>query len=288
MSPIRRHCARARRSHGFSLVELLVVIAIVSMLVGLLLPSLGRAREAARAGVCASNLRQRAAGLAAYTRDHAARAAPGAPDYRANRLRWHGSRARASEAFQPEGGSLSAYLADAGGASRRVRRCPTFAGVLARLEGAGLGFERSAGGYGYNNAYLGVELVPLAGPSWRVRTDRVGAKMARVEQPDATIAFGDAAFPESRAPDRIAEYSFVEPRFHPEHTGSARMDPSLHFRHGERRTMIAWADGHADARALTYSWSSGLYSPRADVLGLGWAGEQDTNGLFDYAPGEGW
>jgi prepilin-type processing-associated H-X9-DG protein len=250
-------------SAGFSLLELLVSVGIVVILVGVLLPGLSHAREQAKAACCRSNIRQLALANGLYSQESGGVYVPGAADFLSNLHRWHGERSSLYEPFVSARGPLVPYLGPEGA----IRVCPAF-------YPDSKGFEAGNGGYGYNNAYIGVQTpTNRRGRVIDVR-DLAGTVADRVKHPGETVMFTDSAFGDSG----LIEYSFAEPRFHPSY--GSRADPSIHFRH-TRTANVAWCDGHVSGERRTFTWSSGIYKGDPTRLGLGWFGETDDNRLFD-------
>lgn len=80
---ILNRIAKRPAATGFTLVELLVVISIIGILVAILLPAAGKAREAARRAECKNNLREFGTGMQIFMdRDPTNRLCTGAHDFR--------------------------------------------------------------------------------------------------------------------------------------------------------------------------------------------------------------
>ena len=58
------------RRKGFTLIELLVVIAVIALLMAIIMPALGKAKEYAQKIICRSNIRQQCLGIILYADDH--------------------------------------------------------------------------------------------------------------------------------------------------------------------------------------------------------------------------
>ncbi|MFN7374150.1 MAG: prepilin-type N-terminal cleavage/methylation domain-containing protein [bacterium] len=258
---------------AFTLIELLVVLALLSLLLTLLLPALTSARAAGQSTSCLSNLRQLAVALDAYALENRSYYAPGAPQISTlNRTRWFGSRPGPSGPFTPTGGPLSDYLAS----NQGVRRCPA-------LLTTSNGFERNAGGYGYNNAYVGTLRTrdPADPNRWPLTTDLTGSPQTRFANPAQTLSFADAALATTTG---IIEYSFIEPDQWPDYPGQSP-DPSIHFRHAPPRAPTCQAtflDGHATTLPLGRTTKTSIFGPSPAAANLGWPATDQPNARFDY------
>ena len=265
------------RRAGFTLIELLVVISILALLLGILLPALGSARETGRGAVCLSNLRQLVAANSAYAQDQSGYYVPAAPDiFTSNLLRWHGGRDSKSgdvdeQTFDPARGPLVDYLGHDG----EIRDCPSFEN---RLDHDAPGFERGNGGYGYNHAYIGGRR-DLFGTNPKSATHT--ARTDDVSSPTETVMFTDAAFYQFvTGSAKIIEYSFTEPPLveqFPKQQPSMWSAPSIHFRH-KANTHVAWIDGHVAGEIMEFT--NPQFEDFYTRMDFGWFGPE-SNEMFD-------
>ena len=65
-----RRTQRPARPAAFTLIELLVVVSLIVLLIAMLLPALGNARQVARTTICSSNMKQLSGAAVAYAQEY--------------------------------------------------------------------------------------------------------------------------------------------------------------------------------------------------------------------------
>mgnify|MGYP005844945039 CR=1 FL=1 len=134
---------------GFTLIELLVVISIIALLIALLLPALGAAREQSRTVACLSNLRQVHVGLQVYAGEQRDHAPPGDASMGNGYENWvsilvhRESIAYTVDRYANPAEKSAKYDDMSRSANRGVFRCPSDLGSVRRLDWVGADSARS-------------------------------------------------------------------------------------------------------------------------------------------------
>lgn len=278
------------KDRAFSLVELLVATGVIALLVGVLVPALSGGRRTAQATVCGSNLRELATVNMAYAAENGDGFVPAGTDIwdtGGGRFRWHGARDSAipgggSTRFKSARGPLARYLGEGG----EIKECP------ARVAfGDGVdAYEIGAGGYGYNQHYVGSRYWS-DGYFFQSPGAVRGTLTTEVRDPAGKVMFADAAMPQvNGGGPHYTEESFCYPPHFLSTDGRAEpgwglATPDTHFRH-LGRAQVAWCDGHVEGRPMDFTLDgTNVYGADSGAAGIGWFGPR-ANSLFD-APGRG-
>ncbi len=228
----RLKTVRKCKGQAFTLVELLVVVAIIALLISILLPSLGRAKEVTRRVMCLSNMRQMATAAHSYATvsddsfpiAYYFKVSPGlfvsyAWDFNSTKD-WGTGKTR-----------IEPGLLWCGAGVMEIQQCPSFRGAANWL-------EDPYTGYNYNTSYVG------HGSGESIVSP---VKTADVRNPAGCALFGDGQYAGGankfmRAPwPSAGDAGFF-----------GRAAGTQGFRH-LGKTNVAFCDGHAVSLSECYT-----------------------------------
>ena len=211
---------------AFSLMELLVVLALIASLSATLFPAFAKARRAADAARCISNLKQLGLAAQLYWDDHNGRAFPeGYTSTNGGKTYWFGwlqDGAEGNREFDPRAGKLWPYLI-----GRGVEVCPALNRANPHFKSKARG---AAFGYGYN-LHLGPRDLGGTGNTPSLNVGQLTAPASLAVFADCG-QINDFQAPASPANPMLEEFYFFETTY-----------ATIHFRHTQRAEVI-FADGH--------------------------------------------
>lgn len=287
-TPGRRHPELRAIRRAFTLIELLVVMSIISILLGVLMPSMSAARQTAQAGRCLANLRRISSSSILYLERSDGRFPPfrlkkvgGATyvnGYGREKPRWQWFLGMdigpvinpPTDSAAPWGDSVSRTM------TNEYFICPSLTGPYVR--------DVRNGAYGYNYQYLGNSRTDSGDGDF----DHFPVSENDVTAPALTILVADSR---GANPDHGRHsYTLDPPRLASEKNaqrfGPGGSDGPLQHSPAEARhlgkAVVSFVDGHAEKMTLTQMGyeldDQGIVRPDEDGSGAGatnrlWTGE---------------
>jgi prepilin-type N-terminal cleavage/methylation domain-containing protein/prepilin-type processing-associated H-X9-DG protein len=246
-----------KSARGFTLVELLVAIALIALLIGLLLPVLGRARQQAASVACLSNLRQLATTAHMYC-DANRGSFPIAYDTISApplviSLNWDFTTTRNTATGEL---TVTPGLLWAGHTNPKVQQCPSY-------DGKSNSIADPYTGYNYNTSFVGhgaQESIPAP------------IKISQVRNAARCALFGDGQY--SAGANKFMRAPFPNPG---DAAFTFRSAGTQGFRHAGW-TNVAFVDGHAESLADAFA----VMAPSASgKIGAGCGFLSPDNSLYD-------
>lgn len=237
---------------GFTLIELLVVVSIIALLIGIMLPALGQARDASHSAICLSQQRQMTIAAESYTANHHGLFPPaygyGFEGTTTFHFAWDLTTVK--RPGQPDE-VIPGVLWQDGGVTQ-IQQCPAYDGPANWL-------LDPYTGYNYNTSFIGrghFEAIPRP------------ARRDELRQPSRTALFGDGQY--SGGANKFMRAPFPNPA---DETFSGRWAGTQGFRH-QNRTLVAFADGHVRSHADRFTDNSD--DPTMVAEGTGFLGPDNA------------